>query len=151
MKMEFSAGGVVYRRTDGGFKIALIIDTNDQWTFPKGHIEKGEKPVMAAVREIEEEIGLSQLQAGDLLEKSDYWFKFNDETIHKYVYFFLVEATSNEELVPQISEIKAAKWFSPEEALDIIGYKEQNQRILANAYEKLSITCDNTPDNLKCK
>ena len=106
MKMEFSAGGVVYRKTDEGIKFALILDTNSQWTFPKGHIEKGEKPDAAAVREIEEEIGLSKLRTYDLLEKSDYWFKFNDELIHKYVYHYLVEAFGDDQLKAQVSEIK---------------------------------------------
>jgi 8-oxo-dGTP pyrophosphatase MutT (NUDIX family) len=149
MKMEFSAGGIVYSKIDGQFKFALIVDTNGQWTFPKGHIEKDESPEDAAIRETCEEIGLNDLTIIELLAKSDYWFKFNNDLIHKYVYFYLIEYSGNEELKPQLSEIKDARWFSPDEAINIIGYKEQNQAILQKGFTILGITCESKAEDLK--
>ena len=49
---EVSAGGVVFRRADGGPVFLLIRDSYDNWGFPKGHLEPGEAPQTAALREV---------------------------------------------------------------------------------------------------
>lgn len=139
MKMEFSAGTVVYKKLGSDFQFVLILDSYSEWTFPKGHIEKGEKPEEAAARETEEEIGLSEVKIIELLEKSDYWFKLHDELIHKFVYFYLAEAQVSQELTPQLTEVKEARWFSTEEAYEKISYKKQNQPILLKAFKILGI------------
>ena len=57
MNKEFSAGGLVRR----GGKVLMVKVCNlkgeEVWTFPKGHVEKGETPMEAALREVEEETG----------------------------------------------------------------------------------------------
>lgn len=151
MKMEFSAGTVVYQKvasSSTSFKFALIKDQSDQWTFPKGHIEKNEKPEVAAARETKEEIGVTDLKIIVLLEKTDYWFKFEDDLIHKFVYFYLAEAPNDGELKAQLCEIQDARWFTPDLAMKTIGYKKQNQVILLKAYELLGITCDISPEEI---
>ncbi len=143
MKFEFSAGGIIYRHKGQEFEFALILDSYDKWTFPKGHIEKHEKPEVAAQREVGEEIGIENLKLIKLLEKIDYWFKSppagGGQTIHKYVYFYLMEAPVEAELKPQISEIKDAQWFSPKESLNHLGYKKDSERVLRRAFEELKI------------
>ncbi len=54
------AGGIVYRKQDGRtlFLVVSSSSTKDKWVFPKGYIDKGEKPVSAAVREVMEEAGV---------------------------------------------------------------------------------------------
>ncbi len=54
---QFSAGGIVIKRSNGT-KVLLIKDRFGKWTWPKGHIEKGETSEDAALREITEETGL---------------------------------------------------------------------------------------------
>lgn len=139
MKLEFSAGGIIYRKNGANFEFALILDSYGKWTFPKGHIEKGEKPEVAAKREVSEEIGLKNLKVNKLLEKIDYWFKFENETYHKYVYFFLMGVGDNSELSPQTTEIKEAKWFSAKEAIKHLAYKKDSEIILKKAFEELGI------------
>jgi 8-oxo-dGTP pyrophosphatase MutT (NUDIX family) len=53
------AGGIVYRRTDRGPEYLIVRARRDPtaWVLPKGHIEPGETPEAAAVREVEEEAG----------------------------------------------------------------------------------------------
>lgn len=140
--MEFSAGGIVYKKKDD-FEFALILDSYGKWTFPKGHIEKNEKPEAAALRETQEEIGLNQIKIIQLLDKVDFWFKLNNELIHKYVYFYLIESTGDEELVHQVAEVAEAQWFKPAEAFQKIDYKKQNQEILIKTFKILGINCDN--------
>lgn len=139
MKLEFSAGGIIYKKIGNDFSFALILDSYDRWTFPKGHIEKDEKPESAATREASEEIGVKNIKVVKLLDKIDYWFKLHEETYHKYVYFFLIEAPSKARLRPQTTEIKDARWFSPQEAKEVLGYKKDSLPTLEKAFDELKI------------
>lgn len=147
--MEFSAGGLVFKKNGDQYQFVLIQDSNNQWTFPKGHIEKPEKPEETALRETSEEIGLKSIRVIELIEKSDYWFKFNEELIHKFVYFYLIENFETEDLIVQTEEINAASWFSPEEAIKIVGYKKQNLGILLSGCKKLGISCKEDVNTIK--
>lgn len=149
MKMEFSAGGIVYKKTKEDFEFALILDSYGKWTFPKGHIEKNEKPEEAALRETTEEIGLNQIKIIELLEKVDFWFKFDDQLIHKYVYFYLIESDGTEELSHQVEEVQEAKWLSPQDTYDQVDYKKQNQAILMKTFKILGINCDYSAKNVE--
>lgn len=51
------AGGVIYNSKKG---IALVNQNHDSWSLPKGHVEDGEEPKNTAIREIWEEIGISE-------------------------------------------------------------------------------------------
>lgn len=138
-KLEFSAGGIIYRiKPKAQFDVLLILDSYGRWTFPKGHIEKGEKPEKAALREIAEETGIPEekLLISALLEKSDYWFKLEGELIHKYVYFYLIEA-KEEKLKPQLSEIQDAKWVNWHAVPEMIDYKKTNLAIFKEAETRL--------------
>lgn len=55
-----AAGGVVRRRREGGVEEVLVVHrpAYDDWTFPKGKLEPGEREEDAAIREVEEETGL---------------------------------------------------------------------------------------------
>ena len=55
----WAAGGVVVRWDRGRPQVALVHrPRRDDWTFPKGHLEAGESPEDAALREVEEETAL---------------------------------------------------------------------------------------------
>ena len=49
---ETSAGGVVFRLENGQPMYLLIRDSYHNWGFPKGHLERGELPEAAALREV---------------------------------------------------------------------------------------------------
>ncbi|WP_213455216.1 NUDIX domain-containing protein [Rhizomonospora bruguierae] len=56
-----AAGGVVYRDAPGagGVEVCLVHRPRyDDWSLPKGKVEQGEHPLVAAVREVGEEAGL---------------------------------------------------------------------------------------------
>jgi 8-oxo-dGTP pyrophosphatase MutT (NUDIX family) len=54
------AGGVVARTVDGEREYLLVgaRRSRGEWVLPKGHIEPGETPEAAAVREVQEEAGV---------------------------------------------------------------------------------------------
>jgi len=120
---QFSAGGVVMKIDSRGPKVLLIKDSYGHWTWPKGHIEKGETPDEAALREISEETGLGRLEIIKILGRQEYYFTRKNIKIFKTVYLFVVKADPGDKIIPQISEIEAAQWFSAEVALQKIEYE----------------------------
>lgn len=138
MKIEVSAGGVVFRKRGKKLKILLLKDKNNNWTFPKGLIEDDEDKLGTAQREISEEVGLKNVKFVSELPPIGYWYKWQQNLIKKTVYYFLFEALGNEKPEPQKDEgIKEVKWFTPQKALAIIGYRKTNEPILKEIIEKL--------------
>jgi len=60
MEQRLSAGVVVVRDTADGGRF-LLLRAYRNWDFPKGAVERGEDPLAAAVRETDEEAGLTDL------------------------------------------------------------------------------------------
>ena len=58
---RFSAGAVLVRSGPSGWRY-LLLRVYRTWDFPKGGVEPGETPLQAAVREVEEETGLRDLE-----------------------------------------------------------------------------------------
>lgn len=56
-----SSGVVVVRRVDGEWRF-LLLRAFQHWDFPKGLVEEGERPLDGAIREVEEETTLSNLE-----------------------------------------------------------------------------------------
>jgi 8-oxo-dGTP pyrophosphatase MutT (NUDIX family) len=131
---EVSAGGVVYRVEDGRALFLLIRDSYRNWGFPKGHLEKDELPAAAALREVSEETGLSDLVVRGELSTIDWHFRFRGKLIHKICHFFLMES-ENAATSPQREEgITACKWVPIDEALALISYANARE-VLQRAAE----------------
>lgn len=119
---EVSAGGIVFRRMDREFHFLLIRDAYDNWGFPKGHLEDGESPAVAAVRETGEETGLAELALHGPIRIIDWYFRFGGRLIHKYCHFFLLESADGEP-APQVEEgITACRWCSYADAQELLSY-----------------------------
>jgi len=58
---KLSCGAVVVRRTENGW-LTLMLRAYKNWDFAKGICESGETPMQAALREVGEETGISDLQ-----------------------------------------------------------------------------------------
>lgn len=107
---ETSAGGLV---VDRDTLRAALIGRRDRrgrllWSLPKGHIEDGESPVEAALREVEEETGI----VGRVLAPLgviDYWFTAPDRRVHKTVHHYLMEAAGGD-LSDDDIEVEAVAW-----------------------------------------
>lgn len=137
IKHLHSAGGVIFRKTGNTFEVALIaIKEKTVWTLPKGIIDKGEIPEMTAVREIEEETGLTGRIIDQLGEKS-YWFYLKDENLKckKKVSYFLLEYISGN-TDRECFEVDEARWFEISDAINQASYRSDRD-ILEKAKEKL--------------
>lgn len=121
-RVETSAGGVIYRWRGEVPYILLIRDSYEHWGFPKGHLEQGETPDVAALREVCEETGLAHLVLGPRLQTIDWYFRARGRLIHKFCHFFLIESPTGD-TVPQREEgITACCWVPLPEALQRISY-----------------------------
>jgi len=120
---EFSAGGIVIKELGTEIKVLLIKDSYGHWTWPKGHIERGESEERAAAREIEEETGLSAIEKIKHLGVSKYRYRLKGRLIFKTVSIFLFKLTEPQEIKVQTEEIEEAGWFSLEEANGLLDYK----------------------------
>ena len=120
---EVSAGGIVFRRDpDGTARFLLIKDSYQHWGFPKGHLEDGESPAAAAMRETREETGLEQLLVQGPIRIIDWHFRFRGRYIHKFCHFFLFESPDGE-CTPQVAEgITAVRWETVDKALEVLSY-----------------------------
>ncbi len=135
IEKQFSAGGVVYRRTDGDIEVVLCgRERPATWNLPKGTPDPGETPGQTALREVREETGLDVHIVSDL-GHIEYWFSKPGARVHKRVQFYLMQATggSTEAHDPEFDRVT---WFPREEALRTLTHPNE-AAIVTRAYEHL--------------
>jgi 8-oxo-dGTP diphosphatase len=126
-KRETSAGGVVARIEDGKRLYLLIRDSHGNWGFPKGHLERGERPESAALREVAEETGVDDLTLRAPISPIEWGFTWHGTLIRKTCHFFLME-TPLARTTPQTSEgIIECRWSVFDEALALLRYDNARQ------------------------
>ena len=117
---ESAAGGVVGR----GGKVLLVEVCNLQgevvWTFPKGHLEKGETWLAAALRETEEETGWACRSLGPLSTVT-YRFNRNGRPVFKRVRWYRMEPVRRVGR-PDAVEIRRTRWVDAAKAASVLSY-----------------------------
>ena len=94
-----AAGGVVV--IDNQF---VAIERNGIPDLPKGHIEKGESPEVAALREVEEETGITDLEIIKELPATWHCYILNNQWTIKKTSWYLMRTKSGMKNVPQTEE-----------------------------------------------
>ena len=109
-----AAGGLVKNSDDS----LLFIKRLGLWDLPKGKIDKGETPEIAAIREVEEECGakglkiIRQLNSTFHIYRSPF-LKFPDNLVLKETKWFLMSCDNDQALVPQSEEnIEEVRWIA---------------------------------------
>lgn len=124
-RVEFSAGGVVYRASGEETEICLAARRTRRgelaWGLPKGLVELDEAPEVAAVREVLEETGLAAEIEGDL-GTIRYVYVWEGVRVHKRVRFFLMRATGGD-LADHDDEMEDVRWFPSAEARATASYR----------------------------
>jgi 8-oxo-dGTP diphosphatase len=113
-----AAGGVVWRRADGGgIELAVVHRPRyDDWSFPKGKLDPGEGWEEAALREVLEEIGI-RCELGDELSPVGYTDRKGRA---KAVRYWLMEPRGGE-FEPN-DEVDEMRWIAPDGAAELLSY-----------------------------
>ena len=110
-----AAGGVVWR-DDDPLRVALIHrDRYDDWTFPKGKLDDGERDLQAAVREVREEIGATVAVTRRLTE-----IEYPVAGAPKTVRFWAMRYLSGD--FSANAEVDDLIWLPPDEAHERLTY-----------------------------
>ena len=137
---QVSAGGVAYKIDKKKTFVAIVSVGNDnRWQLPKGLVEKGESPEVAAVRETREEAGIAG-EAESLLEKIEYWYVGIESggrkvRFHKFVHFFLLRYKSGD-VSDHDREVNESRWVPIAEAIEMLAFKSE-KKVVERARELL--------------
>ena len=102
-----AAGGIVFKENT-----VLSIYRFKHWDFPKGHLEKGETDIQAAIREVMEETDIDELSIYKDLGYTYHIFPSDNQFVLKETHWFEMQTSSNHTLFPQAEEsIEKAEWI----------------------------------------
>lgn len=111
LKFVQAAGGLV-QNEENEF---LFIYRAKHWDLPKGHREAGEDLDFTAVREVEEETGIKNIELKEYLGKTYHTYILNGKREIKETHWYSMSAKKTDKLVPQKEEgIQKAEWLAKE-------------------------------------
>jgi 8-oxo-dGTP pyrophosphatase MutT (NUDIX family) len=121
-----AGGGLVYNKNGE----VLFIFRNGKWDLPKGGIEKGEEIEDTAIREVEEETGVTNLKITHKLQKTYHVFKRGGKYKLKVTHWYEMRTDFTGTPKPQANEgIEKVAWLGPEEI----------KKALKNSYENIKL------------
>ena len=142
MPVERSAGAIIFRDSKKGREYLLLqhqpMDNKrvsrpisiGHWSFPKGHVEKGETTEETVRREVQEETGITQLEFIQGFKKTiRYFVNYDGQKRLKFVAFFL--ARTRERNITVSFEHQDFAWLSYEKAIHTAMYPSDKQVINA--------------------
>ena len=142
METAVSSGIIPYRTTRDKIEYLILKSRTKDWEFPKGSVEGDEELQQTALREIEEETGISGLKILDgFRDDYSYIFESDGVTIHKTVHLFIghsMEASAN-----LSKEHNDYQWRTYEQAKNTLTHSA-TKNILSKAHEHVK---DNVSDS----
>jgi 8-oxo-dGTP pyrophosphatase MutT (NUDIX family) len=122
-----AGGGLVYNKNGA----VLFIFRNGKWDLPKGGIEKGEEIEDTAIREVEEETGVTGLTITGKLQKTYHVFKRNGRYKLKITHWYEMKTDYEGTPTGQIEEgIEKVAWLNPDEIKEALKNSYENIKLL---------------------
>ncbi len=119
------AGAVVFRKRESQI-LYLVVSSSDglNWVLPKGHIDPGETPEIAALRELAEEAGV----VGEIIAPlSVRYFKRAEKEAN--ILYFLIRAIGSTDSI----ESRVIRWEEQPAALELLSFAEARDALLEGA------------------
>ncbi|MEO8235716.1 MAG: NUDIX domain-containing protein [Flavobacterium sp.] len=130
-----AGGGLVYNKNGA----VLFIFRNGKWDLPKGGIEKGELIEDTAIREVEEETGVTGLTITGKLQKTYHIFKRNGKYKLKITHWYEMKTDFEGTPTGQIEEgIEKVAWLNPNEIKEALKNSYENIKLLFEEEEMIS-------------
>src|SRR5215210_1409373 len=127
-----ASGGVVWRRGERGLEVVVVHRPRyDDWSLPKGKLDPGEGWEQAALREVEEEVGL-RCRLGDELPSVDYRDRKGRAKVVRY---WLMEPDGDAAFEPN-EEVDEMRWLNPGDAATLLSYP-RDAELVRDAVERL--------------
>lgn len=128
---EISAGGVVYRRDGDHIEVVICKDAGyHRWVLPKGLVSEGESYEQAALREVQEETGITARLIESLGEPEKYVYMARGVRVFKQVHYFLMEYVSGS-IDQHDHEMEDVRWAGIDEALNLLAYDGAKRMVTA--------------------
>ncbi len=109
-----AAGGIATNDTG----LDLMIYRNGRWDLPKGHWEDGETIEECAIREVEEETGVTGLTISDKICSTTHIYKMKGRWEIKHTHWFAMKTSHSEALKPQTEEgIERVAWCTKDDIM----------------------------------
>lgn len=124
-----AAGGVVKNNSDK----VLVIFRRGAWDLPKGKIDEGETPEIAAIREVNEETGLIDVTLGAPITETYHTYTLKGKRVLKKTYWYKMSCNETA-LTPQTEEdIEKAEW------VDLNHFLQNEKNIFLNIRKVLEL------------
>jgi len=127
LPVEKAGGGLVYNKNGE----VLFIFRNGKWDLAKGGMEKNETIEETAIREVEEETGVTGLVITEKLQKTYHIFKRNGRYKLKITQWF--EMRTKFEGIPQGQAeegIEKVEWVHPDHIMSLMENSYENIKLL---------------------
>jgi 8-oxo-dGTP pyrophosphatase MutT (NUDIX family) len=118
-----AAGGIVVRRDGDETQFLLVHRPRGDWTFPKGKAERGETDEETALREVEEETGLT-CALGEKAGETEYRDAAGRPKVARY---WFMEPRSVARAFTPNHEIDGVRWCTRYEADELLSYEQDRQ------------------------
>ena len=130
MKIETSAGGVVYRKTDTKIEFLIVQHSgHHRWVLPKGWIDPGETKEQTAAREVKEEAGVEAEIQKYLGEITIFYTNPEKEKVRKTSHFFLMKYKSGDPEKDHGWEVENTQWLVAKEAAEKLDYPGEKNMV----------------------
>ena len=127
MKYTHSAGGIVLNKEG---KVLIVSQRGKTWSLPKGHLNKNEDHLTAAIREIHEETGISELtlikEIGSYTRYKLDKINLDDHKELKTITLFLF-TTKQMELAPIDKKHPEALWVHPTQITNMLSHPKDKE------------------------
>ena len=133
MKKLISAGVILFRREGEQYVYLLLHYPAGHWDFPKGKMETGESKEQTALRELQEETGLTAQIYDNFCESFSYIFTDLDGKKTEKTVYFLVGETLKKEVILSDEHIDYV-WLPYEQAVEKLTYENSKQTLKKSAY-----------------
>jgi len=102
-----ASGGLVHTPE----KSLLLIFRRGKWDLPKGKLDANEELETCAIREVEEETGVKNIQSEKLITVTYHTYYEKEKHILKETHWYLMHSKKEQILIPQVNEdIEKCEW-----------------------------------------